>query len=288
MINAICFLEPKGTIFEVVKAAKEQDLYTIAFVNNKERFLDEPEPYLTSAKGLDKVILIPSWSDEKSLLDITDHLESKYKIVGVYSGLDATMSITSTLRKKYSLPAPPKETIDLILNKFELRKLLNKKDLSNIVATSRQYLEQMNSEQLHYPVYFKPIRGCSSAYVSKCYNIEDINKAKTEFKRKSISLPNFFDKFIHDNNDWYVEEAFEGELLSVEAIMDRGSFYSLGLVSRILYSKNPIVEMGSCFPYSHPIEKDIVDKVKRVHEEIGFFHGPTHTEVIPDFDGLDL
>ena len=62
--------------------------------------------------------------------------------------------------------------------------------------------------------------------------------------------------------------------------MDRGSFYSLGLVSRILYSKNPIVEMGSCFPYSHPIEKDIVDKVKRVHEEIGFFHGPTHTEVI--------
>ena len=132
MINAICFLEPKGTIFEVVKAAKEQGLYTIAFVNNKERFLHEPEPYLTSAKDIDKVILIPS--DKESILDITANLEASYKIVGVYSGIDATMPITATLRKKYNLPTSSEETIELILNKLKLRKLLNKKGLSNIFS----------------------------------------------------------------------------------------------------------------------------------------------------------
>lgn len=285
MINAILFLEPKGTIFEVVKAAKEQGLYTIALVNDKKRFLDEPEPYLTSTKNIDKVILIPSWSDKESILEITTDLEANYKIVGVYSGIDTTMSITSTLRTKYNLPTSSEKTIDLILNKLELRKLLNKKGLSNIIAISRQDFKQMSPKEICYPIYFKPIRGCASAYVSKCHNIEDVNKAKTAFEKKVISLPNFFDKFIHDNNDWYIEEAFKGELLSVEAIMDRGKFYFLGLLSRILYSKNSVIEMGSCFPYPHPMEKDIVEKVKRVHEEIGFFHGPTHTEVIVSSSG---
>ena len=57
-------------------------------------------------------------------------------------------------------------------------------------------------------------------------------------------------------------------------------FKVLGLLSRILYSKNPVVEMGSCFPYPHPLAEKIVSLVARAHEVLGLTDGPTHTEVI--------
>jgi biotin carboxylase len=59
----------------------------------------------------------------------------------------------------------------------------------------------------------------------------------------------------------------------------------LGLLSRILYSKNPIVEMGSCFPYPHPLADQILDLVRAAHRVLGISDGPTHTEVIVDKHG---
>ncbi len=54
----------------------------------------------------------------------------------------------------------------------------------------------------------------------------------------------------------------------------------MGLLSRILYSKNPIVEMGSCFPYPHPLRDKIIATVEKAHALLGFTEGASHVEVI--------
>jgi biotin carboxylase len=64
-----------------------------------------------------------------------------------------------------------------------------------------------------------------------------------------------------------------------------GKFQVLGLLSRILYSKNPIVEMGSCFPYPHPQREKIITLVETAHQALGLTDGPTHTEVIVNENG---
>jgi hypothetical protein len=69
-------------------------------------------------------------------------------------------------------------------------------------------------------------------------------------------------------------------LLSVEGISKNGKYIPLGLLSRILYSKDPTVEMGSCFPYPHPLADKIIKHVESVLSALEYTEGPSHVELI--------
>jgi biotin carboxylase len=115
--------------------------------------------------------------------------------------------------------------------------------------------------------------------------LEYLSRAKRQWQEADGPVPKFIANYIQSKPQYHLEEAFDGELMSVEAILFQGRFHQIGLTSRILYSKNPIVEMGSCFPFPHPLSARIVDLVKRAHLDIGFTDGPSHTEVIVDARG---
>jgi biotin carboxylase len=121
--------------------------------------------------------------------------------------------------------------------------------------------------------------------VKKCENLNDFENVKRAWEEGVEKENPLIRDYLKSCPDFHVEEAFEGELLSVEGLSNSGSFQSLGLLSRILYSKDPTVEMGSCFPYPHPLAKNIIDKVATAHRALGFSDGPTHTEVIISKNG---
>lgn len=285
MIGTVVFLEPKGTVLEVVRAAKRRGYRVIALTSDESLLLDAPAPYKTAVPLIDATVKIESWENFKAIESLIEGLEGRGAIVGVYSGMDPCAVIAARLRKKYGLPTPDPETFDLVLDKHRLRNRLRELGLSQLQNVPGAVADTWKTWQFSGAGYFKPVRGFFSAYVKRCNGIDDLRSAQEEWSSGGASDPAYVRNYLRSQNEYHLEEAFDGELLSVEGFSRDGVFHSLGLLSRILYSKDPVVEMGSCFPYPHPLENKITDLVKRAHEQLGLLEGPTHTEVIVSQDG---
>ena len=284
MKGAVIFLEPKGTILEVIRKAKSQGYFVVALTSDPSLLNGASEPYNSAISCIDKNIHFDSWSDN-AVFDATDRINSEIKIVGIYSGVDPCALLSASLRERYNLPTPTPKNISVILNKFELRKKLVGTGLSNIKSYKSSEVETWTDWKLKGDAYFKPLHGFFSAYVKRCSNLSDFKEARLAWMNGVENESPLVRDYLKSCFDYHLEEAFDGELLSVEAISLRGDFQALGLLSRILYSKNPIVEMGSCFPYPHNHKDKIIEKVKASHEILGFTDGPTHTEVIVSPEG---
>ncbi len=176
--------------------------------------------------------------------------------------------------------------MELILDKYRLRRSLQGAGLSQLRNISGQETERWQSWELPGPAYFKPTHGVMSAYVRRCASFVELESARRDFRARSANEPLWVSSYLSSHGEHYhLEEEIDGELLSVEAISEGGRFQCLGLLSRILYSKNAVIEMGSCFPYPHPQQARIVELVRQAHQSFGFHDGPSHTEVIVDANG---
>jgi len=96
-------------------------------------------------------------------------------------------------------------------------------------------------------------------------------------------------EYILANGQFVLEERAEGELLSVESLVNRGEVHVVGFISRYMLVKDPVVEQGFTFPYRHPRLAEIKAAVKAIHASLGFHHGPTHVEVmVPEEGPIEL
>jgi biotin carboxylase len=285
MKAAVLFLEPKGTVLEVIRAAKKRGFRVIVFSSDKNLIFGAPYPYRSATPLIDEVIGVESWENESEILPVVDIIQKDHPIKGVYSGIDPCAALCVTLREKLGLPTPKLEAVSRILNKYELRKVLRELGLSKIKNLHRSEADTLTEWPFKGPAYFKPVHGFFSAYVVRCETLDDFKKAKRTWEQGNKSDPLYVKNYLNSVREYHLEEAFDGELLSVEAISHGGNFECLGLLSRILYSKNPIVEMGSCFPYPHPLADKIISLVEKAHKDLGFTDGPSHTEVIVNKDG---
>ena len=279
--KTILFLEPKGTILEVVRAAKARGYRIVAFTTDRDLIFKAPQPYRSAAPLIDQVISINSW--EQDILPVAELVNELNPVVGVYAGMDPCAVQCAILRERFGLPTTSPDALRTILNKYELRKTLRKAGLSKIQNYHGRQAgkwKKLGKWPFQGATYFKPVHGFFSAFVQRCENIGDFEAAKKKWQDGVISEPPLIRNYLNSRREFHVEEAFDGELLSVEGISKGGEFESIGLLSRILYSKDPVVEMGSCFPYPHPLETRIVDLVRKAHKALNFTDGPTHTEVI--------
>jgi len=185
----------------------------------------------------------------------------------------------------FGLPSPSPEAMEHIIDKHSLRSKLQESGLSNLKSFHGTEVDRWTEWPKMGAAYFKPVRGAFSMYVKKCESLEELQRAKTAWKEGADPAPAYIRQYLNAKREYHLEEAFDGELLSVEGISFKGDFQCIGLTSRILYSKDPTVEMGSCFPYPHPLASQIVDHVKKAHMALGFTDGPSHTEVIVNKEG---
>jgi biotin carboxylase len=113
----------------------------------------------------------------------------------------------------------------------------------------------------------------------------DLARARDKWRKRADDIPLFIANFLRSKEEYHVEEEFEGELMSVEAIVADGNFQVVGLTSRSFFSRNPVVETGACFPYPHPLSSEIFQFVERAHQILGLTEGATHTELIVNPEG---
>lgn len=283
MKEVILFLEPKGTVFEVVRAAKERGYQTVALSSFLPFIEDAPEAYQHSARCLDQVVEVSDWTNQEEILSRAEEINRSVGwIRGVYFGVDPCAVVAAKLRQRLGLPTPLSTAFELVLDKCRLRRKLVDLNLSSLRNYPGSEVDQWTRWEIEKPAYFKPTHGFSSAYVKRCESLHDLHRARELWKKGDASDFSFLHNYVRSQNEYHLEEAFDGELLSVEGISVKGQFHALGLLSRILYSKDPTVEMGSCFPYPHRFGQEILARVITAHQLLGLTDGPTHTEVMVD------
>lgn len=277
----VLFLEPRGTAFEVVHEARRRGYRTVVFSLEPQSAIHLSSAYQSRMASVDEWHVVPSFSDLASLLNQTRALGD---VAAIYYSLDITAEPASFLRAMLGLPATPSPVMHTILNKAELRLRLFEMGLSELRSVPAESVLSATQWPFNGPVYFKPAFGAYSAYVKRCETIEDVRAAYRAFLQRDADAPVWLSQHI-DRGGAILEEAIDGELMSVEAIFSGGRMQTLGITSRILLSTDATVEMGSCFPYPHPMAEKILEKVRRVHEALLFTEGPTHTELIVSPDG---
>lgn len=281
MDDVVIFLEPKGAQMEIVREAKRRGFGTVVFASDPNVLKSLSHPYASALDCIDAVYPVENWSRTEEVMSLADGLVREGKAVrGVYSGLDTCAVPCATLRKRFGLPTPEPETIELILDKHRLRTRLLELGLSRLRTFHGSGVDGWDEWRVGRPAYFKPVHGASSMYVERCESLSDLRRARRKWREDASPLPKYVANYLNSKREYHLEEAFDGELMSVEAVWFRGRFHYVGLTSRILYSKNPTIEMGSCFPYPHPLADKIVEHVRRAHAALGFTDGPAHTEVI--------
>ncbi len=285
MKECVLFIEPRGTVLEVVRAAKNRGYAVVALTSQPQLIHNAALPYRSAAKLIDEVISVTSWEEQASILEIVRTIQESFLIRGVYTGSDPCVVIAARIRQLVGLPTPTPDAFALVLNKYRLRTKLRQLGLSELRSFHGSDVDTWKTWQINGAAYFKPLHGFFSAYVQRCDSMSSLENARNEWKAGVKNEPPFVRNYLESLNEYHLEEAFDGELLSVEGISSGGKFTALGLLSRILYSKNPIVEMGSCFPYPHPQAEKVVALVGDAHRELGITDGPTHTEVIVDATG---
>jgi hypothetical protein len=275
------FLEPRGTAFEVVHEARRRGYRTVVFSLEAQSLIQLSSAYRGLMESVDDWHVVPSFSDHATLLSLTRMLG---EVAAIYYSLDIAAEPGSYLRAMLGLPATPVQVMHSILNKAELRERLFAQGLSELRSIPAESVLPATRWPFSGPMYFKPSFGAYSAYVKRCEKIEDLHAAHRAFVQRDGDAPVWLAQHI-DRGGAILEEAIEGELMSVEAIFSRGQMQTFGITSRILLSTDSTVEMGSCFPYPHPMAETILEKVRRVYEALLFTEGPTHTEVIVSSDG---
>lgn len=283
--QVVIFLQPLNNIMEVVRAAKDRDYYIVAVFSELISFFP---PYDIGYSKIDKIIMVDDWSDINNIYQKIKQATGSLQIIGSYVGCEPACIMNAYLRRQENLIGDTVETIQLITDKYQVRQKLKQENLSSLsalpIASELKQLDALSNWDT-WPAYFKPTHGAGSEGVIRCENHTDLSHAITQQQdsKNLPSTPKWLKKYITSSNysySYYLEEALEGELLSVEGYSFNSTFYPIGLLSRILFSENSAIEMGSCFPYPHQKAKEIIAFVQAAHKALNITYGPTHTEII--------
>lgn len=279
--GTIIFLSPKGTILELINSAAERG-YRVCVIENDPSLIDgSSDCYLRHVQCISERSVIGSWLDVMAVLEVAKKWNKTSPIKAVYSALEPTLVAGAMISEFFKVPGNTVECVELIVDKLLLRTKLRESGLSKLHAISQAEYESHDNWQFGTSAaYFKPRNGFGSAYVLRCESIDDVHAANEIWARGRPSDPAWVKSYINQGKTWFLEQAHDGELLSAELLVQEGMCICLGLLSRILYSLNPIVEMGSAFPYAHPAGEEIWRMCSAIVEAVGFKNGVLHLEFI--------
>jgi biotin carboxylase len=280
--NAYVVFEPINHMMKVIEAAKRRGLAVIVF---RTQPLTTSAPYAVGADAVDVDVVIDGWTDHDALLAQVNAACEGYTVLGSYAAAEPTIPFEAKFRQQRGLPGMTPDTVTFLLNKERVRNFLFEKGLSRLKTISHEDALKKTDWAEGEAYFFKPVNGAGSALVRKVTSLAQLQEAIAHWDAKSEVNIAWLRRFIEETNQFFLDEAAQGTLMSVEGFTVAGRYTPLGISSRTLLSRDHSIEMGICFPYRHPHEDKIVDKVRRIHEALGVTNGPTHAEVMVSDDG---
>lgn len=281
MKKAFVLLESMNHMSFVLKEAKSRG-FEIVVLNQDP--VKESGPYGVAKELVDELVHVDSWQDWAHVQSIIESVHRRYQVVGTYAGFEATLACEATLRELACLPNNGAENVRFVLNKGAVRQKLYKEGLSELKSALLSEARHWERWPFKGAAILKPVNGTGSALCFLVSSLDDLQEATKEIERAKV-VHGLTKEYVASGGEFVLEEKAEGELLSVESLIYRGKIYFIGLTSRYVLANDPVVEMGSSFPYNHPRLAEIVSKSELLHKSMKLFHGATHLEVMVPKEG---
>lgn len=160
------------------------------------------------------------------------------------------------------------EAVKYTRNKLEMRKLLNKLDISTVNYSECRNQQDIEDffKQVGQPIIIKPYDGAGSKKVSIIEKLEDVTSAL---------------RWTSGAKSLIAEEYIEGDEYSVEAISYNGQHKILAITAKETTGRPNFIETGHQMPAD--LDLNIREKIQDVTlgllKAIGHKEGPTHTEI---------
>ncbi len=282
MKQAYVVFEPINHVMTVIEAAKRRGMHVVVI---RTLPLTLAAPYASATSAIDTDIVIENWADHAAIVQLASEACAGFAVAGSYAAAEITLMPEALFRQRHGLAGLSPEQVAMLLNKEQVRGRLAASGLTALATISQEEALAMTEWPAGKTYYFKPVNGAGSALVSKLTSLDQLHAAIANWSKKPEVSLDLLRHYIEQNNRFYLEQAAEGELMSVEGFAVDGHYYELGLSSRTVLERDEAIEMGLSFPYQHPQHAAIVAKVRQIHLALGVHNGPTHTEVIYTYDG---
>ncbi|WP_260639245.1 ATP-grasp domain-containing protein [Streptomyces angustmyceticus] len=283
--QAFVLLELLNHMVLVAKEAKQRGFRVIALNQGP---LQSDGPFAVPDGLVDEVIPVSSWTEEDTVRAVLDSVLARYTVAGTYAAFEGALRHEAALREQAGLPTSGAAAVERALDKYWVRRTLHAEGLSALRSETLDEALRWDSWRFRGPAVLKPANGTGSAL---CFTVSSLDELRAAADRVSAApvVNSLMKGYILAHGGFVLEERAEGELLSVESLVEHGAARVIGLTGRYLLSRDPVVEQGVVFPYDHPRRDEIVACAVELHRALGITHGPTHLELmVPDEGPIEL
>jgi biotin carboxylase len=252
-----------------VKKAKAEDFYFISLWQKEE----QGKEFLEKIVGLSDEAYIFDIRNTKKFERIIEVIEETSPVDYIYHvGREDTMLDTYRVAEKYGKSLNTLQSIKNLNNKYIMRKLLKKNNISTIQYEYVNNLDEIEgkAKQIGYPLILKPTNMSGSRGVYFCKGEEDIIKFKEYINQYEYNGP------------FLIEEYLQGNEVSVEAISVNGNHCIVGVTDKLKTPLPYFIEMGHIHPsqINDELKEQVSNLVINFLNVTGYEFGPSHTEVI--------
>jgi len=202
----------------------------------------------------DKHYIVPRITDDNYIDTILD-ICRKEKIIGVFSLIDPELSLLALHRSRFEsegvkIIGSDYELCERCLDKWQMYKWLSEKGYScaRSFINKNEFLKAVESGEISYPVFVKPIRGSASISIFKAYDKETVDLL-----------------FSHDNG-LMIQEYLNGQEIGVDCYIDMIS----GEVCAIFTKKKILMRAGETDKSVSFIDDKLNNFILKFVKESGF------------------
>ncbi|MEV6778441.1 ATP-grasp domain-containing protein [Streptomyces syringium] len=279
--QAFVLLELMNHMVLVAQEAKRRGFRVVALNHDP---LNPSGAFAVPDGTVDELLHIDSWTDAERVRETVHALHERYDVAGTYAAFEPTLTFEAELRELAGLPNNGPQNIAQVIDKAHVRRKLYAEGLSELRSVPLAEALEWDAWQFTRPAVLKPAHGTGSAL---CFIVSSLEELRTAAGRTEAAavVSALTKEYILAHGDFILEELAEGELVSVESVVDRGTVHTVGITGRYISSLDAVVEQGFIFPYEHPRAAEIAAKAAEIHHSLGVVHGPTHLEFIISADG---
>ncbi|MDP7992180.1 ATP-grasp domain-containing protein [Bacillus sp. MHSD_36] len=200
------------------------------------------------------------------------NMDNENKFDGIITYNELKLIETAKISEKINLPFHSSALINRCRNKYELRKFMYNKGLSDarsyLVKNEKEFINVI--DKIEFPLILKPVSGYGSISVFKAESLQDVSYY---FNTILNSFPEI-SKVV-------VEPYFEGPEVSVEILVFQGEICFIECTDKLLSAEPYFEERGHVFPgYKHnQFYNEIKTYIKQIVNSFEIENGAIHAEV---------
>jgi biotin carboxylase len=257
---------------KIVQKARELGLGVI-YIQHPNQYDRTHWPYVDQA-------LLVDYTDSERLLPLVRSLHQAYPFQSVVSLFELGLVAAAEIAEMLGLGGTPLSTVDMLLNKWQMRQHLNSLGISPVAAAVGETEQDLRDfvEAHGLPVVVKPIMEAGSIGIFAVRDTAELDSVLARFRMLGDQFSD--DELAGPLDRFLMEEYLDGPEISVETLSFDGRHVVVAITDK-LSTEQGFIEIGHSMPSRHPspLLREAEQLVGTFLDAVGLRDGPGHTEI---------